>query len=50
MIIFFALIALITIIRIILKREDTAWKGMRVGFFIERHGRTTTDDGEDDDG
>ena len=46
---FFALIALITIIRIILKREETSWRGIRVGFFIERHGRTHQDD-EDDDG
>ena len=37
---FFALIALITIIRIILRREETSWRGIRVGFFIERHGRT----------
>ena len=33
---FFALVALITIIRIILRREDTAWHGLRVGFFVER--------------
>ena len=41
---FFALIALITIIRIILRREETSWRGIRVGFFIERHGRTYQDD------
>ena len=43
-IVFFALIALVTIIRIILRREETSWRGIRVGFFIERHGRTRPND------
>jgi hypothetical protein len=46
-VVFFALIALITIIRIILRREETSWRGIRVGFFIERHGRTYNDDHEE---
>lgn len=33
---FFVLIALITIVRIILNREASAWRGLRVGFFVER--------------
>jgi hypothetical protein len=45
---FFVLIALITIIRIILKREETSWRGIRVGFFIERHGRTRQNDDDED--
>ena len=46
---FFALIALITIIRIILRREDTSWRGIRVGFFIERHGHTRQNEDQSDD-
>lgn len=33
---FFALIALVSIVRIILRREESAWRRLRVGFFIER--------------
>ena len=48
---FFALIALITIIRIVLRREETSWRGIRVGFFVERHGRPhQNSDGDDDPG
>jgi len=35
-IVFFALLALVTIIRVILRREDATWRGLRVGFFVER--------------
>jgi hypothetical protein len=34
---FFALIAIITLIRIVMNRESSAWRGMRVGFFVERN-------------
>jgi hypothetical protein len=49
-VVFFALIALITIIRIILRREETSWRGIRVGFFIERHGHPRQHEDEDVDG
>jgi hypothetical protein len=49
-VVFFALIALITIIRIILRREETSWRGIRVGFFIERHGYPRHDSEDEDDG
>jgi len=33
---FFALLALVTVIRIVLNREAAAWRGLRVGFYVER--------------
>jgi len=33
---FFALLALVTIVRVVMRRERNAWDGLRVGFFVER--------------
>ena len=41
---FFALFSIITLARIILRREDPGWRRFRVGFFVERDKR-----GEDQD-
>lgn len=35
-VVFFALLALITLVRIVLRREAAGWRSLRVGFFIER--------------
>jgi hypothetical protein len=43
-VIFFGLIALLTALRIILRRESSATRRIRVGFFVERDQREESDD------
>lgn len=33
---FVIVVAVLTLVRVLLKREDSAWHQMRIGFFVER--------------
>ena len=34
--IFFLLLALMTVLRLVLRKEEPIWRALRVGFFVER--------------